>query len=143
MESDERRFVALDFLFDCSKGTLWWVNNRLWNEVVVGFVWKRNAKSHPGLSIARRKAKGLYDTIPMLIGTSRKPFGTKALEVHHIDEEGSSHYDAPTYFAPLRPCRLRFNDFGRAEGVARNEPKSRLDNEELHCLDNILKGEGV
>ena len=141
MEADERRFVALDFLFDCSKGTLWWVNNRLWNEAVVGFVWKRNAKSHPGLSIARRKAKGLYDTIPMLIGTSRKPFGTKVLEVCHIDEEWAKHYDEPTYFAPLRPCRLRFNDFGRAEGIARNDPKPRLDHEEMRRLNNILKEE--
>ena len=143
MDADERRFAALDFLFDYSKGTLWWVDNRLWNEAIAGFVWKRGSKSHPGLSICRRKAEGIYDTIPMLIGTSKKSFNTRALAVCHIDEESSSHYDKPTYFSPLRPCRLRFNDFGKADGVSRNEPKPRLDNDEMQRLNNILKGEEV
>ena len=143
MDSDERRFSALDFLLDYSKGTLWWVNNRLWNEAIAGFVWKRNTKSHPGLSIARKRANGLYDTIPMLIGTSRRSFCSRSLVVCHIDEEGSSHYDKPTYFAPLRPCRLRFNDFGRSEGVTQNAPKPRLDDEEMSRLNNILRGEEV
>lgn len=143
MDSDERRFAALDFLFDYSKGTLWWVDNRLWNKAIAGFVWKRGSKSHPGLSICRRKAEGIYDTIPMLMGTSKKSFSTKALGVYHIDDEGSSHYDKPTYFSPLRPCRLRFNDFGKADGVRRNEPKPRLNNDEMRRLDNILKGEEV
>lgn len=143
MDSDVRRFAALDFLFDYSKGTLWWVNNHLWNEAIAGFVWKREAKSHPGLSICRRKAEGIYDTIPMLIGTSKRSFNTRALAVYHIDEESSSHYDKPTYFAPLRPCRLRFNDFGRADGISKNIPKPRLDNEEMGRLNNILKCEEV
>ena len=59
--------------------------------------------------------------------------------VYHIDEESSSHYDKPTYFAPLRPCRLRFDDFGRADGISKNIPKPRLDNEEMSRLNNILK----
>ena len=79
----------------------------------------------------------------MLIGTSKKSFSTRALAVYHIDDEGSSHYDKPTYFSPLRPCRLRFNDFGKADGVSRNEPKPRIDNDEMHRLNNILKGEEV
>ena len=143
MDSDERRFSALDFLFDYSKGTLWWVDNHLWNEAIAGFVWKQGAKSHPGLSISHRKVEGIYDTIPMLIGTSRKSFNTRALAVYHIDKEGSSHYDRPTYFSPLRPCRLRFNDFGKADGVSKNEPKPRLNNDEMRRLDSILKGEEV
>ena len=79
----------------------------------------------------------------MLIGTSKKIFNTRALAVYHIDEEGSSHYDKPTYFAPLRPYRLRFNDFGRADGISKNASKPRLDSEEMHRLNNILKGDEV
>ena len=143
MDSEERRFKALDFLFDYSKGTLWWVHNRLWNEAITRFVWKRNSKSHPGLSISRRKVNGLYDVIPMLIGTTKACYGMRNLEVWHIDNEDAKHYDKPTYFAPLRPCRLRFDEFGRADGISRNDPKPRLDAGEMQRLNNILKDKEV
>ena len=140
MDSSERRFNALDFLQDYSKGTLWWVHNRLWNEKIPGFVWKKNSKHHPGLSISRKKVEGLYNTVPMLIGTSRRPLGQKVLPVRHMSPEGSAHHDKPGYFFTLRPCHLRFNDFGHADGIEQNGTKPRLERDEMQKLDELLSG---
>lgn len=140
MNSAERRFDALSFLLDYSRGTLWWVHNRLWNESIVGFVWKENSKHHPGLSISRKKVEGLYSTVPMLIGTSRRPFGSRVLSVRHISPEDSAHYDKPSYFSVLRPYPLRFDDFGRVDGIEQNGTKPRLERDEMYRLDAFLKG---
>ncbi len=138
MDSSERRFNALDFLLDYSKGTLWWVHNRLWNEKIPGFVWKTGSKHHPGLSVSRKKVNGLYSTVPMLIGASRRPSGQNVLSVRHISPEGSGHHDKPGYFSTLRPCPLRFDDFGRTDGVEQNGTKPRLDPDEMERLDEML-----
>ena len=143
MDSEERRFHSLDFLLDYSKGTLWWVHNRLWNEKLFGFVWKKNSKHHPGLSISRKKVNGLYSTVPMLLGTSRRPLGQKVLPVRHMSPEGSAHHDKPGYFSALRPCPLRFNDFGHADGIEPNGTKPRLERDEMQKLDELLSGKEV
>lgn len=144
MNSEERRFRALDALLDYSKGTLWWVTNRIWAQVIPEFVWKRGAKSHPGLSIVTEKAQGVHDVVPMLIGTSRRHGSRRTtLTVRHISPIDTAHYDFPTYFSPLRPCRVEFDEFGRAEGVTVNSPKPRLDSDEMRRLDEILSSTGV
>ena len=140
MEPGERRFKALDFLLDYSKGTLWWVHNRIWNEKIAGFVWKQNSKHHPGLSIARRKAEGLCSTVPMLIGRSRRSSGQNVLSVRNVSPEGSVHHDRPSYFSSLRPYPLRFDDFGRVGGIEPNGGKPRLDCDEMQRLDAMLSG---
>ena len=143
MYSNERRFKALDFLLDYSKGSLWWVHNRIWNEKIPDFIWKKNSKHHPGLSIARKKTTGLYSMIPMLIGTSRNPSGQNVLSVRHLSPEGSAHHDRPSYFPVLRPYPLRFNDFGCADGITQNATKSRLERDEMQRLDVLLSGKEV
>ena len=140
MDSSERRFSALDFLLDYSKGTLWWVHNRLWNEKIPDFVWKKRSKHHPGLSISRKKVNGLYSTVPMLMGTSRRSSGQKVLSVRHMSPEGSKHHDKPSYFSTLRPCPLRFDDFGRVDGIEQNGTKPRLERDEMQRLNELLSG---
>ena len=140
MDSSERRFNALDFLLDYSKGTLWWVNNRIWNEKISDFVWKKNSKHHPGLSISRKQVEGLYSMVPMLIGTSRRPSGSMVLAVRHMSPMDSKHFDRPGYFSVLRPYPLRFNDFGCADGIEQNGTKPRLEPDEMRQLDEILVG---
>ena len=143
MDSSERRFAAIDFLLDYSKGTLWWVHNRIWNEEIAGFVWKKNSRHHPGLSISCKKVDGLYSTVPMLIGTSRRPSGQNVLSVRHMSPEGSAHRDRPGYFSALRPCSLRFDDFGRADGIEQNCTKPRLERDEMQKLDELLGEKGA
>lgn len=143
MDAGERRFQALGALLDYSKGTLWWVSNRIWNEVIEGFVWKKGNDSHPGLSIAQKKAEAVHDVIPMLIGTSRRRGGRRTtLAVGHISPKGTPHWDSPTFFSPLRPCRVDFDEFGRADGVHENSAKRRLEPDEMQRLDEILASKG-
>ena len=143
MDSEERRFKMLDFLLDYSKGTLWWVDNDLWKDVISGFVMKKGNKKHPGLSIARKRAEGLFSTVPMLIGTSRPAYGSRVLAVRHMNPEGSEHHDAPGFFSPLRPFRIRFDEFGRADRITQNSVKPRLERDEMRRLDEILSGKGA
>ena len=140
MDLHERRFTAIDALLDYSKGTLWWVHNRLWNENIRGFVWKKNSVFHPGLSICQEKSEGLYTTIPMILGTSRKLNGSSVLTVVHMSPEGAAHHDKPGYFSVLRPCPLRINDFGRKNTITQNAVKPHLDRSEMRKLDEILAG---
>ena len=140
MDASERRFNALDFLLDYSKGTLWWVNNRIWNEKISGFVWKKKSNNHPGLSITRKKVEGLYSTVPMLIGTSRCSAGSSVLSVRHMNPEGSARHDKPGYFSTLRPYPLRLDDFGHADGILQNCTKSRLERDEMQRLGELLSG---
>lgn len=137
MGAENQRYLALAVLFDYSKGTLWWVSNHIWNKVIRNFVWKKGSKSHPGLSIACREAVGVPDVIPMLIGTSHVPLdGTPVLTVVDIDPE---KHPAPTYFSPLRPHRIVFDEFGRSDRrIHANSPKRRLAPDEMQLLDEIL-----
>ena len=137
MDSEERRFKALDFLLDYSKGTIWWVKDRLWNAAIPNFVVKR--VHHPGLSLARDKAEGLYSMVPMAIGTTKNP--GSGFPVDGLSEEGT--HEGPSYFSVLRPCPLRFNEFGSAEGIEQNAVKPRLTRDELSRLDRFLFGKGA
>ena len=143
MDSEERRFKLLDTLLDYSKGTLWWVHNRLWKEQFAGFVWKKNSDFHPGLSICRRDVEGIYNTVPMLLGTSKRPHGSNALSVSHMSPEGASHHDRPGYFRVLRPCPLRLDYFGRKDTITQNVTKPRLESDEMRVLDKMLSGKEV
>ena len=134
MDSGERRLKALEFLLDYSRGTLWWVKDRLWKEVNPDFVVKR--RGHPGLSISNRKAGSLYDYIPMAIGTTKRPQHCVVVKNMTDPEECGERV---THFAVLRPMRLRFDDFGSSEGVFMNEYKPRIDSAEMKSLDEMLK----
>ena len=132
MEADSRRFEALSFLFDYSKGTLWWVNDRIWSEAIPKFVQKR--KAHPGLSLSRKNLEGIYSVVPMAIGTSKNPGGS--FPVKGLSKDGV--HDAPAYFHVLRPYPLRFDEFGHADGIVRNPLKPRLSGDEVKERDMFL-----
>jgi hypothetical protein len=136
MESAERRFNALDFLLDYSKGTLWWVNDLLWKEADDNFVVKR--KGHPGLSLARRRVKSIYDVVPMLIGTTKN--GGRSVAVGNITEtiKGSTR---STHFSVVRPFPLRFGEFGKKSGIYRNDYKPRISDSEMELLNSMLEME--
>lgn len=134
MELEERRFNALSFLLDYSKGTLWRVKDQIWDKVIEGFVMKR--KEHPGLSIGRKKVASLCGIIPMLIGTSKKH--GRSLVVRDFYEYSASTGKV-TYFNVLRPYPIRFSELGSSERVIQNSAKPRLDDNEMRQLDYMLK----
>jgi hypothetical protein len=136
METAERYFNALDFLLDYSKGTLWWVNDLLWKEADDNFVVKR--KGHPGLSLARRRVKSIYDVVPMLIGTTKN--GGRSVSVENITEpvKGSTRR---THFSVVRPFPLRFGEFGKRSGIYRNDYKPRISDREMVLLNSMLEVE--
>lgn len=134
MESEERRYEALAALLDYSKGTLWWVNDRLWSRAIQGFVPKR--KGHPGLSLGRTKADGLYSVLPMAIGTTKN--SGHCFKVYGLSDQDD--HEGPTCFHVLRPYPLVFDEFGRSDGIFQNAYKPRLNSDEYRRLDAFLKG---
>lgn len=136
MESEGRRFGTLDFLFDYSKGTLWWVKDRLWKEAIPGFHRKRIG--HPALSLSRRQLTGLYGPVPMAIGLTKAM--RQGFSVKNITNPTSPGVDRLTHFGVLRPRRIRFNELGAADGVSPNDYKPRLDQGETRRLDKMLFG---
>ena len=138
MDSDERRFRALDFLLDYSKGTLWRVKDCIWDKAIKGFVVKR--KEHPGLSIGCRRMASLYDTVPMLIGTTKNSGMSVPVKNFYGDPESK---DRITHFGVLRPYPIRFNEFGASESVVSNSAKPRIEDIEMKDLNRILKVVGV
>ena len=139
MDVEERRFKALDFLLDYSKGTIWWVKDRLWEQVVPGFVRKR--EGHPGLSICRRRAEGLFSVIPLLLGTTRPP--RECFVVEGVTESPAGEPPRRSCFSLLRPFPLRFGEFGDADGISMNAYKPRLTPGEESRLDGFLRKKGL
>lgn len=140
MESEERRFNALDFLLDYSKGTLWWVKDRVWKEADDSFVVKR--KGHPGLSICNQKMRGLHSIVPMLVGTSAKHNGHGNVVVKDVFPPELRNQNNTTYFSVYRPKSIRFDEFGSSKGIVANADKPRITVAEERQLDSFLKSIG-
>ena len=51
-------------------GTLWWVDESLWQDCLGGYDRKSTRKGHPGLSAMRQPVTDIYGQAPMFHGTS-------------------------------------------------------------------------
>ncbi len=94
---------------DYSLGTLWWVENSLWREVL------QEARvagegSHPGLSLLKGSTRFSLEAVPMLFGTSKPPqWEQKEGDFFLVD--GVSRKVKPTYFGKLPLSELRMDEF--------------------------------
>ena len=71
MEKIERRFNAINVLFDYSLGTIWRVEEDLIIDTVKHYDTDSTRKGHPHISLQETLLAGI-DKIPMLLGTSKK-----------------------------------------------------------------------
>jgi hypothetical protein len=132
----EARWEALArAVMDYSRGTLWWVDETLWKEILFAYDRQSDRQGHPGLSIRNRPIQGLFDQIPMLHGCS-KGGGVK---VTGLDKRSP---DRTTHFGPLvGPVPVAETvPLGGAARVQSNRHKPRLTDWEAQRLEAYLQG---
>ena len=148
MEKSERLLNAINCFELISKGSLWIVDEKIWDSAIDGFIPKR--KGHPGLVFALKRYKSLEDTVPMMIGSSRKV--GYSLCVKNVFDDKSEKKE--TFFTAIRPKPISVDDApssglvanrfaGKHTGISRNPYKSLLDADEMAELDKYLLRKGV
>jgi len=140
MEFKERFLNLMLSCADTSRGTLWRVKEPVWIRNIANYV-DKDRKGHVGLSIRRRPVRSVVDTIPMLIGTSRRG-PSAAFQATGCFGDRSKR----TTFFRLRPFQIPLSDAydeERGAMIEPNPPKRRLTREELARLDAMLAAKGA
>lgn len=112
---------------DYSLGTLWWVENTLWREVLqeARFICEGN---HPGLSLLRGSTRFSLEAVPMLFGTSKPPQWEQKEGDYFFSVDGVSRNVKLTYFGKLPLRELRMDEFASyGVGPANLPPTKRID----------------
>ena len=147
----QRLLHAINELALASKGSLWFIKEAIWRDIIPNYVVKR--KAHPGLVFANKRYSSLIDTVPIMIGSSTDCSYNRGFPVQDVMPR-SPRKIKMTFFTAIRPCaapmketsqnRLTINDFtGHNPNVSRNLDKSSLDAEEMRRLDDYLLGKGL
>lgn len=122
-------------VLDFTLGTLWWVKESLWLEVLPdGYDRHSTREGHPGLSIRRFPVEDLYDQAPMLHGSSRG----SGIKVRGLTPDEP---ERRTAFGPLLapvPVHEVFDD-DSAPRLRQNLYKPRVTSEERKALDGFLQ----
>ena len=144
MDPTERRLKVINELELAPKGSLWFVQDCVWKQVIEKFVVKR--KGHVALVFKQMTFASLNDTVPVLIGTSHG-HGLKLRPVLPPNKK-SQH----TIFSAVRPiCTLpnvssplAIDNFtGDNETIKRNPYKKSIDEDEFFKLDCYLANKGL
>ena len=136
--SKSRWTAAVRTIMDYSLGTLWWVDESLWQELLPVYDRNSTRKEHPGLSILTHPVQDLYSQIPILHGTSKGQGvlvqGITAREPTRLTSFGSLL--APVFVVESVP-------YGGAARVRGNHEKSRITAKEEQDLRRFLKRERI
>lgn len=146
MKIEQRKLDAFNLLSLPPKGSIWIIKESVW-AAMDRFVPQR--KRHPGLVFAKKHYASLYDTVPVMIGTSKNYCGLQVARVF-----GDSSQKKYTYFSVIRPCVANavedsLNPFivqsftGLDPDIKRNQEKPSLDADEMQKLDDYLESKGI
>lgn len=145
MDHESRLLAAINEMRLAERGTLWLVNDSVWEKAISDFVRKRIG--HSGLSISTKTYKSLVDTVPMMIGSSKY-----SRESFVVEDVMPNTKEKLTFFRAIRPRPLSpdenqpfaIDDFrGYNEEIMRNNDKPRLNDEELDNLNHYLENMGI
>ena len=146
MDFSQRLLEAINELNPAARGTLWFVNDVAWEQVIPCFIRKR--KGHPGLAVGCKKVyHSLNDTVPMMIGTSKNHGGLRIDDAMPHPSSQKRH----TFFSYIRPLMpigredpLAVKNFiGQSDLIHKNHDKPRLTDEEMFRLEAYLYAKGV
>ena len=134
-ETAERRWseVARKIL-DLSFGTLWWVEEPVWQALLPHYDPDSKRAGHPGLSCRQKPIEDLYSSVPMLHGHSH-PRGFPVIGLTEDEPKRT------TYFGPLLgPLPVHeWLPWPSGVRVRANRHKSRLTEEEKTMLADFLE----
>ena len=131
----ERMTKAVRTVMDYSLGTLWWVDECLWQEQLASRYDQNSTRvAHPGLSMLIYPVQDLYSRVPMLHGSGVKVKGLTA------DEPDRSSFFGPL-LAPV-PA-IESVPFGRPPRIRPNSFKHRISSDEEQGLREFSKRWGL
>lgn len=135
----ERMTKAVRTVMDYSLGTLWWVDERLWQEQLASRYDQNSTRvAHPGLSMLIYPVQDLYSRIPMLHGSSHG-HGVKVKGLT-ADEPNRSSFFGPL----LAPIPVPESvPFGRQPRMRPNAYKHRISPDEEQDLRAFLNSWGL
>lgn len=126
-------------IMDYSLGTLWWVDEGLWQEQLASRYDQNSTRvAHPGLSMLVHPVQDLYSQVPMLHGSSRG-YGVKVKGLTAEEPERIAFFGpllAPVTVAESVPD-------GRQPRMRPNSFKSRISPDEEIQLEEFLKRWGL
>ena len=147
MDKDQRLLNAINELVLAPKGSLWFIQENLWAEMIPEYIIKR--KAHPALVFANKKYNSLKDIVPVMLGSSRDLKYRRGFQVRNLMPLSSKR---TTYFTAIRPCKARpVSDGGLSidkftggnPDVKRNFAKPNLEQDEMESLDGYLRNRGL
>ena len=147
MDNDQRLLNAINELVLAPKGSLWFIQENLWAEMIPEYIIKR--KAHPALVFANKRYNSLRDTVPVMLGSSRELKYRQGFQVQDVMPQSTKK---TTYFTAIRPCKVRpvadggvtIEKFtGGNQSVRRNLAKPNLDTDEMESLDGYLRNRGL
>ena len=147
MDNDQRLLNAINELVLAPKGSLWFIRENIWAEMIPDYIIKR--KAHPALVFANKKYNSLKDTVPVMLGSSRDLKYRRGFQVRDVMPLSTKK---TTYFTAIRPCLVRpvadggmtiENFTGGNPSVKRNFAKPNLEPDEMERLDGYLRNRGL
>lgn len=148
--TDNEFLKMFNLLYDYLAGTLWRVREDMWIAKIPGYT-DSSRKWHPALSVRKTPLNSL-ETIPMLLGTSKKSGGK--IKIKGISKElGSDHV---THFGkrlvPFSPADFCSHDKKAGQTsemmtdikpVCVNFDKKRITDDEMKQLESWMKEKGL
>jgi len=136
-EARAKRWSGVLSMMDLSIGTLWWVDEPLWIELL-GPLYDRHStrEGHPGLSLRREPTTDLYSQVSMFHGTTGRhgPLVVSGITT----ENGQPHQTSfGRLLAPVPAVEWTSKNGTRR--VSRSKGKPRLDSDEVAALEAFLK----
>ncbi len=123
----------LQTVMDFSGGTLWWVDESIWRDVLENYDQKSQRDGHPGLCIRTVPVVDLYSQIPMLHGRSKG----SGVEVTGLTVEEPKRTTRFNLLGPV-PVMETIPRAGKQK-VRPNRDKPRLTDAEQQALTDFLQ----
>ena len=116
-------------------GSLWWVDESLWKDLIRGYDQKSSRHGHPGLSAMRYPITDLFSQVPMFHGRSGH---SGPVSVRGLDPDKPADYQTSfgRLVAPVAVNEWTPLDGGRR--VSANCHKPQLDSQEQAKFDVFL-----
>lgn len=115
-------------------GSLWWVDEELWEKHLKHYPGAENRDGHPGASLMIGRLYSTFDRVPLLFGRSARE-GERGPVLVCLDPRDATHLTV--FGTKTHPGRIRVDEFDDRAATARVQPwqhKQELDPAEKRIL---------
>lgn len=121
---EDRLFQILTTVLSLRFGTLWWVQEKLWQSCLPSYDQDSTRVAHPGLYVRKKQSfSSLYEPIPLMHGGSKRPRRTKSFPVKGLTPEEPAK---KTFFSPRMILAVPLKAFASRSAAPPHEMNLRL-----------------